>query len=286
MSKKQAKKREVKPVPNRTLNLLLAAAIVLLLVPFAWDGYLALRERVSPSAPSTDASQVFILDDAGMLSDAELDRLKEDMLPVTAFYPVAFVTTTDTGGTSAVRYSQTVYNEIFDRDGGILFLIDFDTTDSDGRQLYLNVTDRSTKLSASKCDTITDNVYTYARDGKYYECARRTFAQVTDVLNDRAVPQPMKHMSNLLIAVCAALYIVFRTANKRTRIKTPGEVYLLDNNITKSVKLTNPRSTLIKRYTVSNSSSGGGGGFSGGGGGGFGGGGGGGGGSHGGGHGF
>lgn len=284
MSRQKKNKKPVRPVPNRTLNLLLAAAIVLMLVPFARDGYLALREKVSPSAPSTDASEVYIMDDAGMLSDAEIDRLKTDMLPVTAFYPVAFVTTTDTNGTSAVRYSLAVYNEIFDRDGGILFLIDFDTTDSDGRQLYLRVTDRSTKLSVAKCNTIMDNVYTYARDGRYYDCARLTFQQVTDVLDDRAVPQPMKHMSNLLIAVCAALFAVFSSANRRTKIKTPSEVYLLDNNITKTVKLTNPHTTLVKRYTVSNAPSGGGGGgggFSGGGGGGGGGGG-----SHGGGHGF
>ena len=284
MGTRKTAKKERKPISNRTLNLLLLGAAVLLLIPFARDAFLALRERTNPYVPHTDASLVTVMDDAGMLTEAEIDKLEQDMLPVTAFYPVAFVTTNDTGHTSAESYSRRVYNQIFDSDGGVLFLIDFDTTDSDGRQLYIRVTNRSDKLSVAKCNTITDNVYTYARDGKYYECARRTFAQITDVLDDRAVPQPMKHMSNLLIAVCAALYIVFTTANSRTRIKKPGEVYLLDKNISKSVKLENGSRQLIKRYKHRNASSsggGGGGGFSGGGGGGGGGGG-----SHGGGHGF
>ena len=284
MSTQKTAKKERKPVSNRTLNLLLLGAVVLMLIPFAWDAFLALRERNHPYVPQTDASLVTVMDDAGMLTAAESDKLKQDMLPVTAFYPVAFVTTNDTDHTSAESYSRRIYNQIFDSNGGVLFLIDFDTTDSDGRQLYIRVTNRSSKLSVAKCNTITDNVYTYARDGKYYECARRAFSQITDVLDDRAVPQPMKHMSNLLIAVCLALFVVFTTANSRTRIKKPGEVYLLDKNISKSVRLEDGSRQLIKRYKQRNASyssgGGGGGGFSGGGGGGGGGG------SHGGGHGF
>ena len=287
MSRK-AKKRAAKPITNRTLNLLLAAAIVLMLIPFAMDGYLALRERKNADVlPETDPSAVTVLDDAGIFTDDEITRLKEIMLPVTAYYPVAMVTTTDTNNTSAVIYSQKMYSQIF-ADDGILFLIDFDTTDSDGRQLYLRVTNRSSKLSVAKCNTIMDNVYTYARNGRYYTCARETFLQVYDVLSDHAVPQPMKHMSNLLIAVCLSLFFVFRAANRKTKIKSPAEVYQLDDNIKRDVTLTNAHSTLIRRYTETESTGGGGGGGgSHGGGGGFsGGGGGGGGGSHGGGHGF
>ena len=282
-TKKNKKNGLIRAIPNKTLNLLLAAAVLLMLLPFGRDLFLFIKERNSDDVINTDASLITVMDDSGILSQSETEALKEAMLPVTAYFPVAFVTTDDTGGTSAAAYSLRVYNNLFDYGGGILFLIDFDTTDSDGRQIYLRAADQSTKLSVSKCNTITDNVYTYARDGKYYECARRTFAQITDVLDDRAVPQPMKHMSNLLIAVCAALYIVFTTANSRTRIKKPGEVYLLDKNISKSVKLENGSRQLIKRYKHRNASSsggGGGGGFSGGGGGGGGGG------SHGGGHGF
>lgn len=281
-TKKNKKNGLIRAIPNKTLNLLLAAAVLLMLLPFGRDLFLFIKERNSDDVINTDASLITVMDDAGILSADETEQLKEAMLPVTAYFPVAFVTTDDTGGTSAATYSLRVYNNLFDYGGGILFLIDFDTTDSDGRQIYLRAADQSTKLSVSKCNTITDNVYTYARDGEYFECARQTFLQAYDVLSDRAIPEPMKHMSNLLIAVCFALYIVFRIANSRTKIKTPGEIYLLDNNISKKMELNDSRVRLVKRYTVTNASSGGGGGggFSGGGGGGGGGG------SHGGGHGF
>ncbi len=281
-TKKNKKNGLIRAIPNKTLNLLLAAAVLLMLLPFGRDLFLFIKERNSNESINTDASLITVMDDSGILSQSETEALKEAMLPVTAYFPVAFVTTDNTGGTSAAAYSLRVYNDLFDYGGGILFLIDFDTTDSDGRQIYLRATDQSSKLSVSKCNTITDNVYTYARDGEYFECARQTFLQAYDVLADRAIPEPMKHMSNLLIAVCFALYIVFRIANSRTKIKTPGEIYLLDNNVSKKMELNDSRVRLVKRYTVTNASSGGGGGggFSGGGGGGGGGG------SHGGGHGF
>ena len=275
MSSNTQNKKKRGPVSAKTLNLLLAAAIVVMLIPFAIDLYLAKKDSESTDSVHTDASEVYVMDDAGILSNEEISRIKEAMLPITAHFPVAFATTANTDRTSASTYSLKLYNKTFDSRGGILFLIDLDTSDSDGRQLYLRVTDLSDKLTVAKCETITDNIYTYARDGKYCECARQCFLQAAAVLDDHAVPQPMKHMSNLLIAVCAALLGVFVTANLRTRTKTPGEVYLLDKNISKSVTLTNAHSRLVRQYTIKRQSSGGGG-FSGGGGGG----------SHGGGHGF
>ena len=132
MSAQNKPKKEIKPIPNRTLNLILAGAVVLMLLPFLWDAFLLLRERIAPNELRTDASRVFIADEALMLTDDEIVKLEKDMLPVTAFYPVAFVTTEDTQNTSAESYSRRVYNEIFGSEGGVLFLIDFDTTDSDG----------------------------------------------------------------------------------------------------------------------------------------------------------
>lgn len=286
--------RKAVRLSGRMLSLLLAACLFILAAPFAYDLYLD-RKNASEETLPTDASQIILRDEADMLSEAEEELLKKDMLPVTAYFPAAFVTTLDTGNSSAEAYSLRLYNQLFDAEGGVLFLIDFDTTDSDGRQLYIRVSDQSTKLSVAKCQTITDNIYTYARDGKYYECAQNAFAQMNEVLSDRPIPQPMKHASNLLLSVVAALALVFVIAHKRTKIKRPGVVYQLDKNVSRRLALSGASKRLIKSYRYRNSSSssgGGGGGHSGGGGGYSGGGGGhssgggGGGGSHGGGHGF
>jgi len=287
--------RKAVRLSGRMLSLLLAVCLFILAAPFAYDLYLD-RKNASEGTLPTDASQIILRDEADMLSEAEEEQLKKDMLPVTAYFPAAFVTTLDTGNSSAEAYSLRLYNQLFEAEGGVLFLIDFDTTDSDGRQLYIRVSDRSTKLSVAKCQTITDNIYTYARDGKYYECARNAFVQMNEVLSDRPIPQPMKHASNLLLSVVAALALVFVIAHKRTKIKRPGVVYQLDKNVSRRLVLSGASKRLIKSYRYRNSSSssgggggghsGGGGGYSGGGGGGHSSGGGGGGGSHGGGHGF
>ncbi len=293
----QQRKPKKRSISKRTLTWLLIAAVVIMLIPFAYDLYVERSNAAADASLHMQPDKAYMMDEADILTPQEEAKLTADMLPVTAFYPTAFVTTEDTGGTSAERYSLAVYDRLFSREekGGILFLFDFDTADSDGRQIYIRVSNDSAKLSVDKCNTITDNVFRYARDGKYYECASKAFYQINEVLSSRPVPQPMKHMSNLLISVCLALLIVFVVSSARTQIKRPGVVYQLDKNARHDVRLAETSKTLIRtrRFrrveSSGGSGSGGGGGHSGGGGGGYSGGssgGGGGGGSHGGGHGF
>lgn len=289
----QEKKSKIH-LSHRLLNRLLLGAVVIMLIPFAWDLYLEHRNKVEDENRATDPGQVTVLDEAGILSDEEIQKLAEDMLPITAYFPVAFISTEDTEGRGAVNYSLMRYNALFDAKGGILFLIEFDTQDGDGRQIYLRVSDKSDKLTVNLCNTIADNIFRYARDGQYYECASKGFFQMNEVLSSRSVPQPMKHMSNLLLAIVLSLLLVFAIANAKTRIKRPDMVYQLDKNIKRDLRFANGSSRLIRtrRYLRQESSGGGGGGgggggwSGGGGGGGSSGGGGGGGGSHGGGHGF
>ena len=295
MSARQRKPKKWN-IGRKGLILLLLGAVVIMLVPFAYDLYVERRNAAETASHHIRPDKVLMLDEADVLTPEEEGKLAVDMLPVTVYYPAAFASTADTGNTSAERYSKVLYDRLFagEEKGGVLFLFDFDTTDSDGRQLYIRVSDDSRKLSVDKCDTIADNVCRYARDAQYYECASKAFYQMNEVLSDRPVPQTMKHMSNLLISVCVALLIVFLVSSARTQIRRPGVVYRLDKNAKHDVRLTNASRTLIRtrrfrRVESSGGGGGGGGGHSGGGGGGHsggGGGGGGGGGSHGGGHGF
>ena len=78
-----------KPFSGRTLNWLLAAAIVILLIPFACDAYLAYRDRNRDDSVQTHADQVTVLDGANMLTPEEAEKLKADMLPLTAYFPAA-----------------------------------------------------------------------------------------------------------------------------------------------------------------------------------------------------
>jgi uncharacterized protein len=260
------------------LNTVLIIAVIVLALPFILD---IIRSSSSAEAlaelPPENEADVYIDDGAGLFGEEQYAQVKAAMLRVTSLYPVALVTTGDTGGYYTTEsYAVSKFRDLYGSGKGILFVIDMQN-----RYLYLYTDNGNSKLSVSKCDTVTDNVYMYARNGDYTKCATETFSQVFDVMADIAIPQPMKHMSNLLIAVSASLFAVFVYAYKKTRIKSPGEVYQLDKDMKKLININNADATLKRSYRISHSSSSGGrsGGF-----GGFGGGGGGGG--HGGGHGF
>jgi len=261
----------MRKLSNRALTVAALIAVLVLLAPFALDLYRSKKnERINAETAGTDASAVTLLDGADLLSDEEEAALRGTMTPVTAFYPVAFVSTDDAEGLTANLYAESAFYQLYGDGEGILFLIDMDN-----RYLYLYTSDSNTALSKAKCDSITDNVYRYASVGDYARCARETFSQVYQVMAGIRIPQPMKHASNALIALCAALFCMFVAAISATAIKSPRKVYQLDKNSEKTVNLSNVSATLTRTYRYSNSSSsggGGGGGRSGGGGGGHGGG--------------
>ncbi|MBQ7172263.1 MAG: TPM domain-containing protein [Clostridia bacterium] len=265
----------MRKLSNRALTVVSLIAVLVLLSPFALDLYRAKKnEAISASLEGVNDSAVTILDGADLLTDEEETELRKTMTPVTAFYPVAFLSTDDAEDLTTESYAKIAFRQIFENGEGILFVID-----TDNRYLYFHTSDSNTTLSAAKCDTIADNVYSYASDGDYARCAREAFSQVYQVMSGIKIPEPMKHASNALIALCVALFSMLVAAVATTSIKSPREVYQLDKNGQKKIKLHNVTAKLTRTYRYSNSSSSGGGGGRGGGGGGGGGG-------HGGGHGF
>ncbi|MBP5256191.1 MAG: TPM domain-containing protein, partial [Clostridia bacterium] len=234
----------------KALNAVFTVAIVILLLPFGVDIFRGVMNgRREASLGGTDASKITLIDGAELFSEAEDEKLRDDMIPVTSFYPVAVVTTSDTGGVSTPSYAARTYRSVFGGSDGIVFLIDMDN-----RYLYLYTSDSNTRLSAEKCDSITDNVYRYASAGDYVLCAEKALEQTRQVMAGISIPQPMKHMSNALVALSAALLGVFVYAVSKTGIKPPQEVYQLDPNRKKSIRISNVTSKLIRTYTYSNSS--------------------------------
>lgn len=254
--------------------ILLIVAIVAICAPFGYDIYRSATMSNSEYQPGT--YEKIIIDDADLLSISEKQKVSEAMEAVTAYANVAVVTTDNTGGKSTTTYAATMLNSVL-KGNGIVFLIDMQH-----RELYLYTDNGNTKLSVSKCNTITDNVFRKASKADYAGCISDAMEQITAVMAGTSIPQPMKHMSNLLLACSCSLLITFGLANKMTKIKKPGEVYQIDKNIQKNIDLSNVTMTLSHTSRYYNSSGGGSGGGHGGGfgGGGHGGGG------HGGGHGF
>lgn len=207
---------------------------------------------------------VILEDEADLLSEDEESQLALEMQAVTAYGNAAFKSVSY-NDYSTSYFATDYYHEIFGKESGTLFLIDMDNREiyifSDG-DIYKTITD-------SYADTITDNIYRYASDGDYYDCASKAFQQISSLLSGRKIAQPMKYISNALLALILAALINYFLARILSATPKPGTDRVL-NSIATGFAFANPQMTLTKQtkvYSPPSSSSGGGGHRSGGGGG-------------------
>lgn len=204
---------------------------------------------------------VVVEDDAGLLTDRELDDLAALMERITLYGNVAFKTI-DYNSSSTQHFAENYYKELFGRRSGTMFLIDMDN-----RNIWIwsngDIYDVVTK---SYADTITDNCYRYATRGNYYLCAEEAFTEITTLLNGYKIAQPMKYISNALLALILAFLINYTFV--RFTAKGSSDRQILLDGTSQSFQLTNARAefvvTTVER--IESDSSGGGGGGGGGGG--------------------
>lgn len=222
-------------------------------------------------AEETSDYDIIIEDNADLLTDEEEADLLEVMKPISTHGHVAFISIETNPDNDAEEYARGVYQAYFGDDSGTLFLIDMDTRyiwiHSDG-MIYRTIT-------TAYANTITDNVYDYASDEDYYLCASKAFSQINTLLEGRHIAQPMKYISNALLAMLIALLVNYFLAMALSRSKKPSTSQLLSGVFTKT-EIHNARTNFVhqtKRYSPQSSSSSsgssrsGGGGSSGGGGG-------------------
>lgn len=145
---------------------------------------------------------VVIEDDADLLDKTEETLLALKMQKITAYGNAAFKSLSS-NGYSASYYAGEYYHELFGQQSGTLFLIDMDN-----REIYLFSDGAIYKtVTTAYANTITDNVYRYASDRDYYNCAYKAFEQIHSLLSGRKIAQPMKYISNILLALILAALI-------------------------------------------------------------------------------
>lgn len=193
--------------------------------------------------------RVLIEDDAQLLDDEEEQELTALMQEITAYGNVAFKTI-DNNDYSTESYARQYYQKQFGTDSGTLFLIDMDNRTiwihSDGA-VY-------TVITNSYANTITDNVYLYASCGDYYTCAVQTYEQILTLLNGNKIAQPMKYISNGLLAVILALLLNYGLVSFFARIKKPGRRELLRTG-RNHFNYTQPRAFFIRESRIYNPTS-------------------------------
>ena len=212
--------------------------------------------------------EVYIDDWADLLSDREESKLLKTMKDISEYGNVAFVSIDENPEYSTSYYVEEYYYDHFRYDSGTVFIIDMDERNiwiySDG-EIYDRVT-------VAYANTITDNVYSYAIDEEYFDCANKAFEQIHSLMQGRMIAQPMKYISNALLSIVIALLINYFVVMFFSRPKKANTQQLL-NGIFSQVVVKDPHIQFThqtKKHSPQSSSSGisGGGGRSGGGGGG------------------
>lgn len=145
---------------------------------------------------------IIIEDDADLLTETEEQELKMQVEPLSEFGIVMFKTTNTYNSSTSLRYIQNYYYSKFGNQRGVAFYIDMSA-----RQVCACATGGLDKIiTSSKCDTIMDNVYTYARRGDYYGCAKETFMQMNRLLSGGRIAESMKYYCNAILAIMISLF--------------------------------------------------------------------------------
>ena len=216
-----------------------------------------------------DKYSIVLEDDANLLSEEELEKLKEVMVPLTEYGNIIFKTINDNSYGSTSSFAENYYYDRFGNNNGTMFLIDMYY-----RNIYI-VSGGSNYgiITTAKANTITDNTYRYASREEYYECAKVAYEQMYSLLRGEKIAEPMRYASNVVISMTLALLINFLIVSSVSKIKkaTNSEILKtceIDVNVG-SVNGYESGTHRVYSPVSDSSSSGGGGGSSGGGGGGF-----------------
>ena len=205
--------------------------------------------------------EAVIEDDAGLLTESQKDLLIAQMEQITQYGNVLFKTISY-NSTSTESYIRSLYRERYGSKSGTIFLIDMDN-----RNIWIHSNGAINRtITKSYADTITDNVYTYASAADYYTCASKVFEQEYELLQGRRISQPMKYVSNALLAIVIAVvinYIIVRVYSSQKKTSTKSLMnglfeYRAFNNC--KVVFTHQTRTYSPQESSSGGSSGGGGG--------------------------
>lgn len=194
--------------------------------------------------------QIMIYDEALLLTEEEKIALQEVMKAFTNHGHAVF-TTVNSNPISTEYYAELWYQEFFSYENGMIFLIDMDN-----RILTIYCEgDVADVITDAYATTITDNVYRYASNEEYYLCASTAFSQACTLLNAGEIMQPMKYISNALLAMLLSLLILFGYVSYYSRIKQPSDDKLLERihkqfshskpvvNLTNETKTYSPQSS-------------------------------------------
>ncbi len=212
--------------------------------------------------------KAYIIDEEDLLTEEEEEELlNEHMKPITEYGGVSFVSTaSDDFEATAAGFCY----ELFNNDSGTTLVIDMGA-----RKISIMSSGAIYKtINKNYGNIITDNIYTYATSEDYFGCAAEGFDEMLIKLEGGRIAEPMRYISNFLLAIVFALVFNFMYVwIKKGKVAVDSEALIAAaaGAVIGTVVGKNLVNSHKTRHTSSSSGgsgggSGGGGGFSGGGG--------------------
>lgn len=245
-----------KKISKAALHLLAALTLLIVSASTIWASELDSSEPVfGPTISYNEETGYYIRidDQADLLSISEELELQKIMEPISTYGNVAFVSIDYNPEYSTKYYAENYYQEQFGYSNGILFLIDMDE-----RYIWIHSNGEIyDTITTAYANTITDNIYSYASRQDYLTCASKAFEQINTLLEGRHIAQPMKYISNALLAIVIALLINYFLAKTLSSSRKASNSQLLDGIFSKT-KINNPQTQFVrqtKRYSPQSSGS-------------------------------
>jgi uncharacterized protein len=209
---------------------------------------------------------VDINDKADLLTDSEEKSLLEIMTEITEYGHVCFLTEDNPSSYSATDIAKDYLDNNYFDESATVFLIDMYH-----REIIIDSTKTiGDRITPSYANTIADNVYKYAHEGDYYKTASEVFSSIGILMKGGKIAQPLKIISNVLLAIAIGFIVNFCIILSTYQIK-PASFKEIINKTKKRIDITNFGVALIntkKTYSPQSSGSSSGGSRGGGGGGG------------------
>ena len=196
-----------------------------------------------------------IADEADLLSASEEAKLLDEMYPLTEYANIAIYTVSTSTSMKDYERARKKRVELFGTNANAAIF----TIDMYLRRIVIQRRGNMEKFfNNSRANNITNNVASMATQKKYYSVCSTAMRQMRDVIQERDVPEPMRYLSNAVIALMLGCITAFVIA-----VLTSSSIRKKKKNETSVVRLTAPLVITVQSYqkvsqrtvTVSDSSS-------------------------------
>ena len=182
------------------------------------------QEKDNTYFNETTNYKLLIKDDANLLTKDEEEKIKDQMVGLTEYGNIILITLSK-NSTSTESYASSYYHQNYGTESGTLMLIDMYH-----RYIYIFSDGANYRtITSSKAYSITDNIYNYATNENYYECVHEAFREIKVLLEGGKIAEPMRHISNFVLAITSAFLICFLIVHKVSKIKEASCKEILSN---------------------------------------------------------